>query len=300
MHSSASIKLERLSQCPVCGEKSRHSLFPIKGSAVFECCSCRLKYLDPCLSLESMKSAYESEDTLTEFHDFHEGYYDYGDLKTETRTLSDFKRALKLLEGCVGGSSRSILDVGFGTGLFLALAKQRGWQIDGIDTSAENIKKAREKFGLELLQGDLLSYGPAKRYDAISFWDVIEHLPNPHRVLAHASHLLRDKGFLLIGIPNDRSFLAFVSLLLYRFSFGLFKKGAQTIYFLEHVAYYNRETLELLLQKSGFELRDFFQTSTDLDRFNLSTTDRMIAQGLLTAGKVLGRQNRMVAVFQKK
>ena len=73
-----------------------------------------------------MKEVYESGESLSLLNSCHDGYYDYGHLETESTTLAEFRRALARLEKCFqkGDVNRTILDVGYGNGLFLALAKQ--------------------------------------------------------------------------------------------------------------------------------------------------------------------------------
>lgn len=282
--------------CPACRQNQRRRLFRIPGSWVQECENCGLRYLHPCLDPVGMKKIYESDQTLSAFHDFHEGYYDYGDLKTPSATLRDFKRGLSLLENHFPLKGR-ILDIGFGNGLFLAAAQERGWEVRGIDSSKTNLEKAREKFGLELTQSGLENFETPERFEAISFWDVIEHLPNPHSVLEKSSKLLKPGGLILIAVPNDHSFLAILSAMLYRMNL---RKPLRKIYFLEHVAYYSLKTLTPLLAENGFARREFFHTSTDLAKFNLSWRARLAAALVLLAGKIFHLENRLVAVFQKK
>jgi len=293
--------LQALSKCPLCGDAGRKALFLLKESTLYECEACRLRYLDPCLSEAAMKSAYESSHSLTRLHSFHEGYYEYGDLDKESKTLADFRRGLEILEKYVKGrKAPSILDVGFGNGLFLALARQRGWRVQGVDHNTQNVELARKKFSLDCQQVDLEDYeNEGFLYDVISFWDVIEHLPDPHRVLRKAASLLKPDGLVLAAVPNDRSFLTLAASGLYHLSFGRIKKGIEAIYLLEHVAYYNRETLTALLEKNGFQGRESFLTSTDLAKYKLSAGDKLLASILLRIGKLTGLENRLVAIFQK-
>ena len=80
---NTSPKLMDLPLCPACRSGNRKLLFIVPETRVYGCSSCGLRYLDPCLDPEAMKGAYESEESLKSMHDFHEGYYEYGDLKLE-------------------------------------------------------------------------------------------------------------------------------------------------------------------------------------------------------------------------
>ena len=302
IHAAGKFQLIALSHCPLCRETARKRLFEIRDSAVYQCLNCGLRFIDPCLAPQSMQAAYESEESLKDFHGFHKGYYDYGDLETETKTVTDFRRALEQLERRVPGprSEQSIFDVGFGNGLFLALAKKRGWKVGGIDTSAGNVELVRQKFSLQLAQSDLEHYDPrGAAYDVVSFWDVLEHLSQPHSAIQKARDLLKPGGFILIGVPNDNSFLRMASSFLYHVSFGKIKKGIEKAYFLEHVAYYELATITKLLSRNHFKLCDYFFTSTDLAKYTLPPLDRFLARFILLLGKLSGRQNRLVAAFQR-
>ena len=293
------LELSTLGSCPVCGISGRVKKFHIPKTAVYQCAGCGLRYLDPCLSPSAMKSLYESDQSLTEMHDFHEGYYEYGDLNSRSRTAEDFRKALRILEGNLKSDTRSLLDVGFGNGFFLAMARQRGWKVAGIDSSASNVEKAREKFELHLLQANLEDYQTKEQFDAVCFWDVLEHLPDPHAVLRKASALLKPSGFLVVGIPNDASLLSCLAEFLYRVSSGRIQKGIEKVYFLEHVAYYNPTTLRLLFKKNGFTQVASFQTHTDLDKYSLPLLDRIMALGILLLGRLFRLENRCVVLFQK-
>ncbi len=292
---SGGLRQMALPHCPACRAALREKKYQLKESVLYECLACRLKYLDPCLDPAAMKKAYESDQSLAALHNFHEGYYDYGDLQTPSRTLADFKRGLGLLEN-IQPQKGKILDVGFGNGLFLAAARERGWDVRGIDSSPVNRQTAKRKFGLDLELSGFENYEPHEIFDAISFWDVIEHLPDPLTAIQKAAALLKPGGLALIAVPNDHSLLALLAGFLYRL--GL-KNTVNKIYFLEHVTYYAPDTLQKLLEAQGFLLKDQFSTSTDLAKYALPRKDRLIAAGVLFAGRLLGLQNRLVAVFRK-
>ena len=297
--SKGQIDLMNLDHCPSCHSTKRKPFLSLPNVAVYTCVFCGLRYLDPCLSPSSMVHVYASDETLTSLHRCHEGYYDYGDLATSNKTSRDFQRALQLLEQHLPSARRTIFDVGFGNGYFLSHAKARGWQVGGIDSSTRNAELAKKKFGLELSISNFESYEPEQSlYDVVSFWDVIEHLPDPHQFISKAQKMLRPNGFILIALPNDRSLLSVLSIFLYHISFSLGKKGTEKIYILEHVAYYDLGTLTGLLKQHHFTLCDHFLTNTDLARYTLSWSDRLIGDGILGLGSLFGFQNRLVAVFR--
>jgi SAM-dependent methyltransferase len=77
------------------------------------------------------------------------------------------------------------------------------WRKVGVELTEEATRYARTKFGLTVHQG-LLEAAPLtpKSFDAITMWDVVEHLHTPRRTLTLIRHLLRDDGVFVFRVPN--------------------------------------------------------------------------------------------------
>ncbi len=106
-----------------------------------------------------------------------------------------------------------LLDVGCGTGEFLAAAQSAGYQVTGFDFDAQAIQKARDRFRLsDLFAGDLVDlrqrYG-TQRFDVVTAFEVLEHNPNPLEFIRTLSQAVLPKGFLAISVPNRNRWPAF-------------------------------------------------------------------------------------------
>lgn len=101
-----------------------------------------------------------------------------------------------------------ICDVGCGLGFFLEMCDKAGWSTYGIDISEyaiEEIKKTRKTMA-KLVVCDIQDGIPFKEeFNAITCFDVVEHLKNPEKVLANIYHKLKPDGILLLTTPNLRS-----------------------------------------------------------------------------------------------
>jgi 2-polyprenyl-3-methyl-5-hydroxy-6-metoxy-1,4-benzoquinol methylase len=97
---------------------------------------------------------------------------------------------------------KNILDVGAGGGHFVFACKQKGYQAEGIEISEESCKFAKEKFRIDLKKQDFSKIYFEKKYDIITFWGVIEHLPNPRQFIKKAMSLLTPQGMIIIQGPN--------------------------------------------------------------------------------------------------
>jgi SAM-dependent methyltransferase len=98
-----------------------------------------------------------------------------------------------------------LLDVGCGDGGFLMLAAARSWHGSGVDYEERMIALARAK-GLDAHAGDFADYLkalPAKAFDAVTLFDVLEHAPEPRDLLALIKPVLKRGGHLAVTFPNE-------------------------------------------------------------------------------------------------
>ena len=124
----------------------------------------------------------------------------------ETNALEAKKRQarflLSLLAQHAGG--REVLDFGCGAGAFVAAAKEDGWQPTGYDLNGGLVQAARAHWGIDKLHtGPLEEFYASHRgsFDAISCFQVFEHLQQPVPVGKELVSLLKPGGVLLIDVP---------------------------------------------------------------------------------------------------
>ena len=114
-------------------------------------------------------------------------------------------RKVRLLNSLVT-NSKTLLDVGCGTGNFLRAAKKCGWQIYGIEPNEKAREIANMKTDTIVLDALQTETFKEHSFDVISLWHVLEHLPNLHEQLAIFKRLLKPNGILLVAVPNHKSF----------------------------------------------------------------------------------------------
>ena len=97
----------------------------------------------------------------------------------------------------------SMLDIGAGTGDFLLAAKKNGWITQGIEPNenARNLAKGKK---IQLV--DDINNLNGKKYDVITMWHVLEHIPNLIEHIKTLQNLLSDDGVLIIAVPNYKSY----------------------------------------------------------------------------------------------
>lgn len=99
-------------------------------------------------------------------------------------------------------NGKTLLDIGCGTGEFLVTAKKEHWTIFGVEPN----KQAREKAVSKKLNvvENLENLGQQK-FNVISLWHVMEHLPDLKNQIKKITNLLAEEGTLIIAVPNFKS-----------------------------------------------------------------------------------------------
>ena len=113
----------------------------------------------------------------------------------------NLKNKLNLISKFVE-SEKSILDVGAGTGDFLQLAKQHDWNIIGVEPNRHARQLALKK---NIEWKSELTAIDGRKFELITLWHVLEHLPDLEVNIATFSRLLNDTGTLVIAVPNFKS-----------------------------------------------------------------------------------------------
>lgn len=228
--------------CVVC-EASSASCGSKCGYELFRCSACSHLFVWPMPSTtDSIYSADYFSGAKAGF-----GYTDYDNDKRAM--IPTFEKCLSRIEAAVG-STGALLDVGAATGFFLDLAKRRKWQVQGVELSVSASAVARSK-GLDVATGSVESCElPASSFDAVSMWDVIEHLTDPPGTMNSVRRILKPKGVLAINTPDSTSA---VSRLL-----GL---KWHLVTPPEHLNLFSQYSLRLLLEKHGFEVLEVTRIS---------------------------------------
>ncbi|WP_223550063.1 class I SAM-dependent methyltransferase [Aestuariivivens sp. NBU2969] len=149
----------------------------------------------------SLSKYYQSEDYISHT-DANRNWFEkvYHFIRTIT-----LKRKLRLINN-YARESKNLLDIGCGTGDFLQAAKQKGWNVVGIEPNERARKTANKKINSIVYQPEQLSKIEDNSFDVITLWHVLEHLPNLYDQIALFKKLLKPNGTLVIAVPNYKSF----------------------------------------------------------------------------------------------
>ena len=136
-----------------------------------------------------------------------------------------------------------LLDVGFGAGAALTVAKRRGWQVHGIERSTLAVDQAKANGFDDVLVADLEDAPYADgHFDVVMMVELIEHLPDARRFLRLGRRLLREGGLLFLTTPNGSGISG--RLLATEWSVAMPP---------EHLHLFSPRSLQQALEASGFE-----------------------------------------------
>jgi SAM-dependent methyltransferase len=97
------------------------------------------------------------------------------------------------------------LDIGCGSGFYLATLRRLGWVVDGVEISEDAARHARELNDIAVRVGSaemILPDLPDRSFDLVTMWHVLEHLHDPRAVLSQVARVLRPDGLLMLEVPN--------------------------------------------------------------------------------------------------
>jgi len=141
---------------------------------------------------------YKSEDYISHT-DAKDSLFDKAYHFVKTITL---KRKLKLINS-LSQTSKTILDVGAGTGEFLKVCQDNSWEVFGTEPDLDARKIAKNK-GINLQEN--LSKINSQKFDIITLWHVLEHVENLQEYIKSLKELLKVDGKIIIAVPNYKSF----------------------------------------------------------------------------------------------
>jgi 2-polyprenyl-3-methyl-5-hydroxy-6-metoxy-1,4-benzoquinol methylase len=95
-----------------------------------------------------------------------------------------------------------LLDVGCGDGAFLARAEARGWTVVGLETSPQAAARARAACRGTVVRAPLEQASIPGEFDAVTFWDCLEHLVDPAAALRQVAVRMRPGAVVAITMPN--------------------------------------------------------------------------------------------------
>lgn len=104
-------------------------------------------------------------------------------------------------DGC---SSRSLLDIGAGIGVFPAAMKSAGWSVTAIEPDPRTVNHLRNNVGVTACAGSLMDIdsGRLGPFHVVTFNKVLEHIEDPVPVLIRGRDFVTRDGFVYVELPD--------------------------------------------------------------------------------------------------
>ncbi len=185
-----------------------------------------------------------------------------------------FQTVLRQLAHRLPTSRRTLLDLGAHVGRLLRLAREDGWTAEGVELNPQTAAFAATATGLVVHQADARTLASAgRRYDAVTFIDVLEHIPDPVSVLRTARQVIAPRGWIAVKVPNGPVQLR-KELLRARIGVGYRATVADN---LVHVNHFSPQALALALTRAGFTDIDVVTAAPEIVQRGDASAVRQIA-----------------------
>lgn len=197
---------ERLDACPICTKTQLTNLKVVEDHSIsgesfviVQCDNCRFCFTNPRPTAAQLPSYYESPNYISH--------------SSSSRSIMDLaykavrhymlRKKLSWINRLVP-TKGTLLDYGCGTGSFLSVCQNAGWQVTGVEPN-DKARAVAIQNQLSIFQGYQQENFP-RQFDIISLWHVLEHVGDLNEVLSDLKKLLASKGYLILALPNHLSF----------------------------------------------------------------------------------------------
>ena len=291
--------LETKIRCSLCGARSQKLRYQLDQLEVLQCTHCGLVFTNLVERPEEIAKDY-SRDYFKERDEyfFQNSIADPAE-GIENSSILDFKQWLKRIESYKPAGK--ILDVGCATGVFLALAKERGWEPYGADISEFAVGHARKRFGIEGFVGNITAANfPDNYFDVITLLDVIEHFSNPVEQLIEVRRILKHDGIVLLNTPNEKSLMKILAHGIYTITLGRIQYPVKKLYHRYHLYYFSPKTFQQTLEKSGFEVIELTKKTIPLVKARGLRVEKIMVKGLSFFEKIFHCEYELVSIARKR
>ena len=244
---------EKITGCPVCGKRDFSDYLEVKDHflskerfLIQQCNSCNFRFVNPRPDKTEIGQYYQSAE-----------YISHGVKKSGlmsrvyrlARFFSIYNKFRIVNKYCHFGS---ILDIGCGTGEFLAYCRKRGFEVSGVEPNEKARLYAQSENKISVAdQLKLLNAKPGS-FKSITMWHVLEHVHDLDETLETIKNFLTPDGVFIAAVPNSNSWDASKY------------KGYWAAYDVpRHLYHFTEVTFRTLAARKGFDVLEIVPQKLD-------------------------------------
>ena len=191
--------MNKIRKCPICGSKKRNVVYIQRYTSHFNhqivnCCDCNFIFVGNVPSKKYYEKYYRDQSKYEGIrkHEIHEN-------QTIIELLNFVKQNVT--------KKANILEIGCSTGYLLSVLKKDGYEnLLGIEPAPKCRDIAKKEYDLNVKTVDLENFNSSEKYDLIILSAVLEHLVELKDSIEKIKNLLKDGGYLYIGVPDTSNF----------------------------------------------------------------------------------------------
>jgi SAM-dependent methyltransferase len=154
------------------------------------------------------------------------------------------------------GRKGRLLDVGTGRGEIVLCAKERGWDVAGVEPSEGFAAYSEKATGIKIHRQPVEKCGFADgEFDVVILSAVLEHLYNPDEVVAEISRITRRGGLFYLDVPNERGLFFKVGNLYQKIRRTGWSVNLSPTFTPFHIFGFSPKSVKMLLAKHGFDIK---------------------------------------------
>lgn len=222
------------------------------------------------------------KDFEKEYSEKYDGYYKHERIEM-----------LKYIPKGVG----SLLDVGCSNGTFGENVKRsigcEVWGVEPDSVSAQAAAKKLDKVYNSFFDEDI-NLG-TKKFDVITFNDVLEHIPNPQNILRFCGQILLPGGVIVASIPNIRFFDALYHIIIEKD----FKYTGAGIFDKTHLRFFTQKSIVRMFEEAGYQVEEI-EGINSIKTLNYKGYKNFRILNTLLLGKIADMEFLQFALVAKK
>ena len=199
-------KMKDIKKCPVCGHtESRVAMVCLDHTVskesfnISECTSCGFWYTNP-IPDKSVIGEYYKAEAYVSHTSSKKGLINRIYHWVRKRAIANKFKLVKSLS-----SGKRLLDIGCGTGDFLAFSHNNGMEVTGLEPDPDARQIAAKKVEGHVLDLSELYNFKKDTFDVITMWHVLEHVYDLNEDIDQILDVLKDDGVLIVAVPNRSS-----------------------------------------------------------------------------------------------